>query len=269
MKAIGCARKNIHQHSTRRVIYSNFIHNIYPESINTKIIDDSGNLAILERFYSLFKQLPYGTEIIILGGNPLLHPGLTNFLDMLRRSGKINSINLHQDYIDNDTIDILKKLQDCGNIYNINIYCSSTVEPEYYDIERVTYCVDIGKSPISILDSLKEESVLVLGCKGVNKNLNNCSEHTTRNIKNWYKNIYKYLLMDSINFDNLALEQLNMQRLLPEDIWNDYYIGNDNQFSMYVDLVEGKYSASDTSSIRFPIEQSMCNMFSKIRGEIA
>lgn len=269
MKAVGCERENIYQHSTRSVLYSNFVNNIYPELINTKIIDDSGNLAILERFYSLFKQLPYGTEIIILGGNPLLHPGLTNFLDILRRSGKINIINLHQDYIDNDTIEILKKLQDCGNIYSINIYCSSTIEPEYYDIERVTYCIDIGRSPISILDSLKEESVLVLGCTNTDKKLSNCPEHLIHNIKSWYKNIYKYLLTNSINFDDLALEQLNMKRLLPENVWNDYYIRNDNQFSIYMDLVEGKYSASNTSSIRFPIEQSMCNMFSKIYGEIA
>ena len=44
-----------------------------------------------------------------------------------------------------------------------------------------------------------------------------------------------------MSFDNLAVEQLNLKEAF-KDIFDDYYMGDDGQFTYYVDLVYNTFS---------------------------
>lgn len=54
----------------------------------------------------------------------------------------------------------------------------------------------------------------------------------------------------TIGFDNLALEQLDIKSLLPEDEWERIYMGDEGSHSMYIDAVKGEYAMTSRSSDR-------------------
>ena len=69
-------------------------------------------------------------------------------------------------------------------------------------------------------------------------------------------------------FDNLALEQLGIQRRIPENDWKMLFQGEEGEFSMYIDLVNKEFSYSSYDERRFPIENGMTikNMFEFLRN---
>ena len=78
--------------------------------------------------------------------------------------------------------------------------------------------------------------------------------------------ISEELNFESVVFDNLALEQLDLLELFrsksPEN-----YMGDEGQFTMYIDLVKGEYAVSSTSMERFPIDGLTADeIFAKVRG---
>ena len=75
-----------------------------------------------------------------------------------------------------------------------------------------------------------------------------------------------------ISFDNLALEQLKVQRILSEKEWSEFYMGDDGQYTFYIDAVRGTFSKdSVTAEVeRFDISQkSVDEMFNEIRTKYA
>ena len=69
-----------------------------------------------------------------------------------------------------------------------------------------------------------------------------------------------------VSFDNLAIEQLNVRRLMGEEQWNEFYLGNDGQFTMYVDMVNREFAKSSVSTERWPIMDNIDDMFNKVRN---
>lgn len=51
--------------------------------------------------------------------------------------------------------------------------------------------------------------------------------------ENWFKNL---------SFDNLAIKQLDVKRLMTEEEWNNFYMGDDGTFTFYIDLVNQTFS---------------------------
>ena len=73
---------------------------------------------------------------------------------------------------------------------------------------------------------------------------------------------------DIVSFDNLALEQLNVKRLLSSEEWNNFYMGDDGKFTFYIDLVKGEFAKNSLSQERFPIEdKSIDEMFNIIKNK--
>lgn len=70
-------------------------------------------------------------------------------------------------------------------------------------------------------------------------------------------------------FDNLALRQLNVKRLVSENGWERLYQGEEGELSMYIDGVKGEFAPSSYSGKRHTIEDGMSikDMFLKIRNE--
>jgi hypothetical protein len=45
-----------------------------------------------------------------------------------------------------------------------------------------------------------------------------------------------------VSFDNLAIKQLDVKRIMSEDKWERFYMGDDGMFTFYIDLVNKTFS---------------------------
>jgi hypothetical protein len=68
-----------------------------------------------------------------------------------------------------------------------------------------------------------------------------------------------------VSFDNLAIKQLDAQRLMSAEDWDQFYMGDDGSATMYVDMVNREFAKSSTSTERYPLEDDIVTMFEKIR----
>ena len=66
-----------------------------------------------------------------------------------------------------------------------------------------------------------------------------------------------------VSFDNLAIEQLNVKRLLTQEEWDEFYMGDDGKVTYYVDMVERKFAQSSTAPFdkRYDLLDSVDDMF--------
>jgi hypothetical protein len=69
-----------------------------------------------------------------------------------------------------------------------------------------------------------------------------------------------------VSFDNLAIKQLDAQRLMSAEDWDQFYMGDDGSATMYVDMVNREFAKSSTSTERYPVEYDIVTMFEKIRS---
>ena len=70
-----------------------------------------------------------------------------------------------------------------------------------------------------------------------------------------------------VSFDNLAIKQLRVQEHLPKEQWKEFYMGDDGNYTFYIDMVDGTFSKNSLATERYPIMDSIDDMFSKIKGE--
>ena len=68
-----------------------------------------------------------------------------------------------------------------------------------------------------------------------------------------------------MSFDNLALEQLDVKSVIPKDAYDEMFMGNDGEGTMYIDLVSKEFAVSSTSKIRYPIQSKITSMFNRIK----
>ena len=70
-----------------------------------------------------------------------------------------------------------------------------------------------------------------------------------------------------ISFDNLAIKQLDVKRLMSDKEWDEFYMGDDGQFTMYIDLVKEEFAKSSTSPKRYKMEYDIVKMFNIVKNE--
>ena len=70
-----------------------------------------------------------------------------------------------------------------------------------------------------------------------------------------------------VSFDNLAIEQLDVKRLLSDEEWNEFYMGDDSVFTFYLDLVDSKFAGNSLApeDERYDILDNIDKMFERIR----
>jgi MoaA/NifB/PqqE/SkfB family radical SAM enzyme len=243
---------------------------VHPESLDCKITDycdlgcpfchenstTKGKHANLIRLMKELVFLPPGVELAIGGGNPLSHPDLEDFLIELSNRGIIPNLTVNSKHV-KQYIELIERLQKTNYIYGLGI---SVNTPE--DIEEISLIKDksnvvihliIGVVTPDIINKLKEvgfEKVLLLGYKDFGRGIKFRNEYVDKNIKTWYQELIKYLGKSTISFDNLAIEQLHLKRLLTEKAWNEFYMGDDFTFTMYIDAVKQEYAPTSRSNDR-------------------
>lgn len=216
---------------------------------------------------------PY-QEAALGGGNILSHPDLIPFLHKLREQKVIANATVNQIHFEKNQ-DLIRKLVDEKLIYGLGI---SLVNPTEKFIELVK---QYPNAVIHVINGvLKPEDVktlennnlkmLILGYKHLrrgNEYFDAAHEKIEKNQKWLYDNLEGILdKFKVVSFDNLAIEQLNVKRLLSQEEWDEFYMGKDSEYTYYIDMVERKFAKSSTAPMneRYPLLNNVDEMFEKI-----
>ena len=133
---------------------------------------------------------------------------------------------------------------------------------------------DIGEI-LSFLQTIPIPKVLLLGFKNLRKGklyLQKSFDTVQHSTREWYRllPVFSHEIVSSqrgvVAFDNLALEQLNVRRILTERQWSRMYQGNDGSHTFYLDAVEEEFAKSSTATERHSFsDYTVKEMFQKIQ----
>ncbi len=127
----------------------------------------------------------------------------------------------------------------------------------------------ITKDDIEFLSN-RDIKLLILGfkTKGRGKDYYNANRKIVDRNIDWLKqNIINIIpRFRVISFDNLALDQLNIKSQISNNQWDSIYMGNDGEFTFYIDLVKGTYAKNSISGEEYPINGTTISaMFGDIK----
>lgn len=216
---------------------------------------------------------PY-TELAIGGGNPLSHPQLLEFLTMLKEYKIIANITVRQnDFMNN--LELLKEYSDNKLLYGIGVSLIEPNEEFIKEIQKFPNAVIHTIAGILTKDQLlkliyKNLKVLILGYKTCGRGISyqsNFENDVLKNIIFLKSNIIKIIhLFNVVSFDNLALEQLNLQEQIDPKTWEECYMGDDGQYTMYIDLVNKTFSKNSITKDRFDLKDDILDMFNIVKN---
>ena len=256
----------------------------FPESIDLKITNycNLGCLYCHEKsttkglhsdvnviLYTL-KDLPAGVELAIGGGNPLSHPDLLYLLINLKERGFICNITVNQAHINNPFLIFLLKsrlINGLGiSITNNNFkHIKSFLEIT----DNIVYHLIAGVNNIEIIDELIKLGkckILILGYKIYGFGKTFYSNTVKETLDRWEKLLPKYLTKYTVSFDNLAIEQLNVRKLFTKEGWDEFYMGDDFTFTMYIDGVDQVYAPTSRNPTKISFNEiSLLNYFKQYR----
>lgn len=221
---------------------------------------------------------PY-QEIAVGGGNVLSHPRLEEFLAHLRELKCVPSITVNQAHFMKD-FDRIKKLYDDGLVFGIGVSLTDAHDPLL--IERlqqlptaVVHTIVGLLSPDDVMTLAGHGlKVLLLGYKDIRRGHDylsrpEVSEDVKKNTFWVAMNLPQMMrAFKVLSFDNLALEQLPVRQVVGEEIWQQFYMGDDGRHTFYIDMVEQEFARSSTSMNRHGIDsKSIDEMFQLILAE--
>ena len=217
---------------------------------------------------------PY-QEVALGGGDATSHPDLVSFLHKLKDRKVIVNMTVNQRHFEQKQ-ELIKKLVDEKLIYGLGV---SLVNPtdEFISLiqqypNAVIHVINgiLKPSDVEILSD-KNLKMLILGYKQLRRGGDWYSEdHENITVKQmWLKknleNIIEHFKV--VSFDNLAIEQLEVQRLMSLEEWDEFYMGDDSEFTYFIDMVEKEFSKNSTAPLneRYDLLESVDDMFEKIR----
>ena len=220
------------------------------------------------------KLHPY-TELAIGGGNPLEHPDLVPFLEKCKKLNLIPSMTVNQvHFMKNKSF--LKLLVEQKPIYGLGVSLVR-VTNDFIDALKefpnaVIHVINGMVTPLE-LECLSGEGlkILILGYKQFRRGEQLYQEQGEQieETKSWlYKKLPTIISerwFEVVSFDNLAIKQLDAQRLMSNEDWEQFFMGDDGSATMYVDMVNREFAKSSTSTERYPLEDDIVTMFEKIR----
>lgn len=216
---------------------------------------------------------PY-TELAI-NGNDMSHPDLIPFLMKLKEKKVIANLTVNQIHFERHQ-DLIRKLVDEKLIYGLGISLREPTE-EFISLVK-TYSNAVihvinGILSASDVEKLSDNNLkmLILGYKQLRRGEDwYDKDHDNIVAKQmWLKeNLDKMLShFEVISFDNLAITQLDVKRLMSEEDWEEFYMGDDGNYTFYIDMVKGTFGKNSLATERYPIMDNIDEMFQKILNE--
>lgn len=258
----------------------------FPETIDLKITDycnagcvfchESSTTKGVHADLSVLKDIADiaqpGIEFAIGGGNPMSHPNLEEFLSYCLSKGIICNLTVNELHI-NKYKDVITDLQNRDLIKGLGI---SSVNPNntfknmfknvvmHYILGVTKITHNLKYSSFSKEKSSNEEQkdkILFLGYKEFGRGKawkyseNRKSKYLREELSKIEKDsarIINFLLKNNylLCFDNLAIEQLRLKEKLSKEQFDNFYMGDDGQFSMYIDAVKEEYAKTSRSEER-------------------
>lgn len=213
---------------------------------------------------------PY-TEMAI-NGNDLTHPDLIPFLEKLREKKVIANMTVNQIHFERCQ-DMIRDLVDRHLIFGLGISLKNpTLEfikmvKQYPNAVIHTINGILSPSDVEMLSG-HNLKMLILGYKQLRRGVDwYDTDHENIVVKQmWLKENLESILskFKVVSFDNLAITQLDVKRLMSDEDWEEFYMGDDGTMTFYIDLVEEKFGKNSLATDRFPIMDSIDDMFQKI-----
>lgn len=218
---------------------------------------------------------PY-TELAI-NGNDLSHPDLLPFLEKMAKKHILVSMTVNQMHFERH-FDFICNLVRVGLIKGLGV---SLVHPTEEFIEKIkrfpTAVIHIiaGILTKEDLDKLANNNlkILILGYKTM-KNRGKTyyesghKEEIDTKIKWLSDNLGSYLdKFKVVAFDNLCIEQLNVRKIIGEEMWKKHYMGDDGTHTFYIDLVNKKFAKTSISDKQYDLLDNVDDMFKIIQNE--
>lgn len=267
---------------------ANYFEPEFPESIDCKISNrcnmncfmchecatEDGKLANLN--HPIFDSLPKFTELALGGGSILEHPDLVPFLERMKEQGVICNITLHLNHFE-EVATKIKYWHDAGLVHGVGISVNQV--PTDYQLTLLRSNPDFvihviaGVVPLEALEKMYGcgLKLLILGYKEYGRGCHYIEEHPEIYARIAQLEALLPVLKTNfklISFDNLAIGQLHMRKHINEAEWNKSYMGDDGQFTMYLDMVEQTYARSSTSERKPIFSNDIRDLFKKIRDKM-
>ena len=249
----------------------------FPESMDLKITNrcDLGCLMCAECSspdgehadlrHPIFNTIKPYTELAIGGGNPLEHPDLVWFLERMKANKVICNITVNAVHFMKNS-GLIGNLAEHGLIHGIGVSIPDKIPNGLIVLLRqypnaVIHTI-AGVTPPLVFDQLADHSLnlLILGYKTKGKGYQ-CFIDNEQMILDrvygleqrlpWLKKHFK-----AVAFDNLAVRQMNLRKNLPGEDYDKLYMGDDGEFTMYIDMVGKRYGKSSSHYLR-PIDFDM------------
>ena len=227
-----------------------------------------GNLNV-----DFIKSLHPYTELAIGGGNPLSHPDLHEFLKVLKENKIIANITIRQnDFLNN--LELLKYYTDNKLLYGIGVSLIEPTDEFIKEIQQFPNAVIHTIAGLLTKEQLiklfnKKLKILILGYKTRGKGENYKHEFEKDifiNIEFLKQDILKLTpLFKVVSFDNLAIEQLELQKQINPKVWDEFYMGDDGKHTMYVDLVKQTFSKNSLTEETFDLMSNIEEMFKIVK----
>lgn len=226
------------------------------------------------------KSLRRGTELAIGGGSVTSHPQLYEFLCKIKSLGIIANITVNQIELQNNWR-LVKKLVDDELVYGIGVSYHNNDSVFWSGVRGLSKNIVVhlingvhGKDVFDFLSEITRSTrpfkVLILGYKKYGRGTSfyeTMSERIENNM-NWLSDGLNEIMpmFDVISFDNLAIKQLKPERFFTKSVWEEMYMGDDGQHTMYIDLVNREFAMNSTSCVRFMLEDNIDNMFETVKS---
>lgn len=236
----------------------------------------NGKHAPMENF-DFIDSWQAGVEAALGGGMVTSHPQLEEILNRFKDKGIIVNITVHQDELI-DNFEQIQKYQSLGLVHGIGVSLhkpTNELAECVNKVDNVVFHVINGivtsKHFEWIGRTIDNPKVLILGYKHFRRG-NDFYDVANERIGELQRYLYAALprLVKEVNvisFDNLALAQLNVKRLLTQEQWDLFYQGDEGSSNMYIDAVEGKFAQNSTSTVRHDLLNDVKEMFGVIQHD--
>lgn len=238
--------------------------------ISAKKDGEHGNIP-----WNFINSLHPFTELA-LNVNDLSHPELVKLLNVLKDKRVIANITVNQIHFEKH-YGIIKSFVDNELVYGVGISLRNPTDKFISLVKTIPNAVihlihGIVTREDMIRLSNNNLKILILGYKTNGLGEEYLEKHNPEVIKNqrWLKVMIDSLFnkFDVISFDNLAIKELNIKNILPSNDYNQFFMGNEGEFTYYIDLVKGKFAVNSRSNIQYDLLNTSDDMFKFVRSMV-
>ena len=210
---------------------------------------------------------PY-TELAI-NGNDLTHPDLVPFLQRMRDRQVIVNMTVNQKHFE-QYFGLISDLQFYGLIHGIGVSLNNATN-QFIDMVKKSknVIIHVINGILTQKDAEKlmghDLDILILGYKmtGRGHSFLMDEDNGIYEKQEWlYKNMQRMFDgFKTVEFDNLALDQLAIKDMVSPEIWEKHFMGDDGDFTYFINLVDGYFAKNSTSEVHYPLMSSVDEMF--------